>query len=455
VTSALRRSALGGRWLLVASICVACTAPSSSAPELGVTRAPVVEGEVSPTGGIEDAVLLLRTVVDEGEIVCTASLVAPNLAITARHCIAHLVPGNFRCTGQGELVSQDLGAGTLTTHFDAGGLAFYDVQTPRTAPVAQGLQILSTYSDSICTNDLAFVVLDRDVALPVLPLRQNARARFGEAVTLVGYGFDTMMASGNELDYTTQPRTHNAHLTVADVGAATDDGISSAPPRTLVVEGPSGCVGDSGGPLIASDTGAVLGVYSLLNGTSCLAPDAQNFFTHVPDFGALAGQAFAAANAMPTPEANGSETGGNAGEPAGAETGGAENGEAGAPSAGAPTESNGGAPASVGGTGGSGTGGSASSEGGAANAPSELAGQGGTPSAEASGGTPNATGGAGTPATTQLAHSQHGGGCALTTGDARGGEGAWLLGLVAILERVFGVRARSRCRGRLRAGLRR
>jgi V8-like Glu-specific endopeptidase len=53
----------------------------------------------------------MRTVVDEGEIVCTASLVAKNLAITARHCVAHLVPGDFRCTAQGELESDEPGAG--------------------------------------------------------------------------------------------------------------------------------------------------------------------------------------------------------------------------------------------------------------------------------------------------------------------------------------------------------
>jgi hypothetical protein len=453
ITGALSSSGRLASLLLVASACGACTAPSASVAELGETRAPVVGGDVSPAGGIEDAVLLMRTVVDEGEIVCTASLVAQNLAITARHCVAHLVSGNFRCTGQGELESQDAGAGTLGMHFDATGLSFYDVKTPRTTPVAQGLQILSTLSTSICTNDLAFVVLDRDVPLPVLPMRQNGRALLGEAVTLVGYGFDDKMATGNVLDYATQPRTHNDHLTVANLGPAADGGVSSAAPRTVVVDGPSGCVGDSGGPLIARDTGAVLGVYSLLDGTSCLAPDAHNLFTHVPDFDFLAGQAFTAANAKPTPESSGSEPGeGGAGPGTG--TAGADNGEAGTSSAGAPNESNGGAPADTGGTGGFPTGGSASSEGGAANAPSD-AGQGGTPSSDATGGALNATAGAGASATTPVAPSKNEGGCSITPGGARNGESAWLVGLVAVLERVFGIRARSRRRLRLRAGFRR
>jgi hypothetical protein len=429
--------------ILVASVCGACTARAPTAFEPGETRAAVVGGEVSPTGGVEDAVLLLRTVVDEGEIVCTASLVAKNLAITARHCVAHLVPGDFRCTGQGELVSEAPGAGTLTTHFDAAGLAFYDAKTPRQAPVAQCLQILSTFSDSICTNDLAFVVLDRDVALPVLPLREQGRAEFGEAVTLVGYGFDDAMSAGNELDYTTQPRTRNAHLTIADLGPATDDGVTSAPPRTIVIEGPAGCIGDSGGPLLATATGAVLGIYSLLDGTSCLAPDARNFFTHVPDFSTLAGQAFAAADAKPTPERSGAETG-EGGAGAAASTGGAENGESGAPdagaaNAGAPNEANGGAP-----TGAPGTGGSANAEGGVPDAPDELAGQGGEAATNASGGTaPNGAGGTGAAPTTPATHPTHGG-CTMTPGEARGEGAAWLAGLVAVFERVFRIRSRSR-----------
>ncbi len=441
---------------LVVNVLGACTTRAPAASELGASRAPVVGGEVSPSGAVEDAVLLMRTVVDEGEIVCTASLVAKNLVITARHCVAHLVPGNFRCTVQGELESQDPGAGTLGMHFDATSLAFYDVKTPRSVPVAQGLQILSTLSASICTNDLAFVVLDRDVPLPVLPMRQHARALLGEAVTLVGYGFDDEMAGSNTLDYATQPRTHNAHLTVADLGPATDDGVTSAPPRTVVVEGPSGCVGDSGGPLLATATGAVLGVYSLLDGTTCLAPDARNFFTHVPDFDFLANQAFTAANAKPTPESSGPETDGNGGEPAGMATGGAENGDAGAPSAGAPNDSNGGASANAAGRGGSATGGSLNDEGGAANTPNELAGQGGTPSTDTSGGaSPTGTAGPGASATTSVAPSKNEGGCSLAPGDARATRGPWLVGLVAILERILGIRARSRRRLRLRAGFRR
>lgn len=438
--------------LLVAIACAACTAGSRGGSELAESAAPVVGGEVSPAGGSEDAVLLMRTVVDEGEIVCTASLVAKNLAITARHCVAHLVAGDFRCTAQGELESDEPGAGSLGMHFDATELAFYGVNTPRTTPVARGAQILSTLSTSICTNDLAFVVLDREVPLPVLPMRQHGRALLGEAVTLVGYGFDDAMAGGNVLDYATQPRTHNQLLTVADLGPAGEEGVSSAPPRIVVVDGPSGCVGDSGGPLLARDTGAVLGIYSLLDGTSCLAPDARNLFTHVPDFAYLAAQAFTAAGATPVPEPAGSTAGEGGGGPAGG--GGAENGEGGAVSAGAPNDASA-SGSGGGGTGGSGTTGPANGEGGAPRTPSDRAGEGGSPATNPTGGTSSNAAGAGAPASPAGTHAKHHAGCAVTPGGARGGAGAWLVALVAVLEGIFGIPARSRRRRGLRARLRR
>ncbi|HEX5100685.1 MAG TPA: trypsin-like serine protease [Polyangiaceae bacterium] len=286
-------------------------------------REPVVDGERSPAGGVEDAVLLLRTELDGDELICSASLVAPNLVATARHCVSYLGRGIFSCTAQGELVSVDSGAGELGTHLEAAKLEFFSGTTPRTEPIAYGEEVLSTLSETICTNDIAFVVLDRAVDLPVLPLRLEGKAKRGELVTLVGYGLDNAMSQTNKLDYETQPRTQNDELVIADVGPLQSGQVSTIPPRSLLVEGPAGCLGDSGGPLLARETGAVLGVYSLLGGESCLQADARHLFTHVPLFPLLTEQAFEAAGAEPTPEpvTEPSGEGGGAGEGPGASGG--------------------------------------------------------------------------------------------------------------------------------------
>lgn len=401
-----------------------------------MTRSPVVGGGPSPSGGIEDAVLMLRVVLGSGELVCSSSLVAPNLVVTARHCVSYFVDGQFTCTVQGELQSTDPNAGTLGSDFDASTIEFYDGHTPRTQPIAFGKQVISSLSDSVCTNDLAFVVLDRKLSLPVLPLRLNGRARIGEAVTLVGYGFDDAMAGGDFLDVSTQGRTHNSSLVIDDVGPVGNDGVTSAPPRTIVIQGPSGCVGDSGGPLLAHETNAVLGVDSLSDASSCLSSSVRNFFTHVPDFKLLTNDAFTAAGYAPTPEPS-SDPGSasNAGDGGAA----AENESAGAPAIGGADAANeagrgnstrGGATddsrAGTGGTGQLTSAGAPSSEGGAAST--------------SSGGSGNA----GMPSHASAPRPRRDSGCALAPGSAPF-PGAWpLVGLVTVLERIFGVRRRAR-----------
>ena len=264
-------------------------------------RVPIVYGEPSPAGGVEDAVLLLRTAVDGQELLCTASLVAKNLALTARHCLAHLIQGPFNCTVRGELIDNPDGAGRIGLDLPANTLEFYGGSLPRGEPVARGSSIVSTFSDTICVNDIAFVVLDRMVDLPLLPLRLSGSARVGEAVTFVGYGMDETQS--DTIDFRTQERRRKTGLTIAAIGPdSLDQGVTTVAPRTLVVEGPSGCVADSGGPLLDAATRAVVGVYSTLDGMSCVDPSVRHEFVHVPPFWSLAEDAFRSAGAAPNVE---------------------------------------------------------------------------------------------------------------------------------------------------------
>jgi hypothetical protein len=412
------------------ALAAACATPGRE--QIAVTHAPVVGGEPSPLGGIEDAVLMLRIAFDSGELVCTSSLVAPNLVLTARHCVSHFVDGNFSCTVQGELESVDLNAGVLGTDFDASIIEFYDGHTPRTQPIAHGAQVISTLSDTVCTNDLAFVVLDRALLLPVLPLRLEGRARRREAVTLVGYGFDDAMAGGDFLDVESQLRTHNANLTIDDVGPLSKSDVTVTPPRTVVIEGPSGCVGDSGGPLLANDTHALLAVDSLSVDGSCTDEHVRNLFTHVPDFQPLIDDAFAAAGYEPTSETP-DEPGtmseaGRGGAPDSLEAGGAPSAGTGTNSAGE-TATGGSAEQPPDGAGGSSaTGGVLTGEGGAA--PSD----GGAPTTNI-GGTPGTA--HSRPSPPRASH-----GCMLAPGADPNVPAGPFLALMAVLERIFHVRRR-------------
>jgi hypothetical protein len=260
---------------------------------------PIVKGERS--GAEQDGVVLLRAELeDKSELLCSASLVGPNLILTARHCVAYLSDGQFSCTVRGEPVDNPTGGGRLGLHLPAESLEIYGRETPRKTILAHGQQIISTLSPTVCNNDLAFVVLDTSLELPLVPMRLGRSARAHEAAVLVGYGLD---GEQQVLDYRTQPRAQKRDLEIEAVGPdSVADGVTTVPPRALILETPSGCVGDSGGPLLAQETGAILGVYSLQQGDSCTAPDVRHRMTHVPPFQALIDEAFTAAGCEPLSE---------------------------------------------------------------------------------------------------------------------------------------------------------
>jgi hypothetical protein len=286
-------------WLgVLLPLAVACAGPKAG--PIGGVRERVVYGDPSPMGGAEDAVLLLRTTIDGGELLCSASLVAKNLALTARHCVARVVQGPFNCTPRGELVDNPDAAGRIGADLPADSIEFYGGATPRQAPLARGKKLISTLSSSVCLNDVAFVVLDRDVDIAPLALRLESTTHVGEEMVLVGYGLTESQSAF--IDYRSQPRLRKPGLEIADIGPdSIDEGVTSVAPRTLVLKGPSACVADSGGPLL-SGAGAVVGVYSLLDGTSCVDRDVRNDFAHVPPFRGLIDQAFEAARATAVPE---------------------------------------------------------------------------------------------------------------------------------------------------------
>lgn len=316
----------GGTWALVSL--VALLAACSAQPPIEVSRELIVAGEES--GPEQDGVLLIRTLADDDKNpLCSASLVAPNLLLTAQHCVSYVSNGLFSCNTRGELTNNEDGGGQLGLSLPPEKIEVYDGARPRQAPVARGAQIISTHSTNVCQNDIAFVVLDTSLDLPIIPMRLGRSAAVGELGVLVGYGMD---AGQQFIDYRVQPRNQKRDQEVRGVGPDTlEDGVTTLPPRTLRLEGPSGCIGDSGGPLLSQVTGAVLGVYSLQASVACASPDAVHQLVHVPPFQLLVEDAFEAAGATPRLEEEPEPTGASGAAGAGgaeAEPRGGEGGEA-------------------------------------------------------------------------------------------------------------------------------
>jgi hypothetical protein len=327
--------------LAVAALLTACGGHEAGESDPAAERLPVLNGE--PSGPEDDHVVYL---ISTGERVirrCSGTLVAPNLVLTARHCISNFMEGTFTCTPEGELAAGSVGGG-IGDLVPAENIHVHIGVDPDDAgePAAVGAEAFVVQTTSICRNDIALVLLDRSLPnLPVAALRLDAGNEKGEPLRAVGYGLDHESVIGvrNTLD----------GLRIDQVGESEFQPEGDpVPPRTFSTRGPALCLGDSGGPVFA-DTGAQTGILSQVVGP-CEAATARNVFTQVAPFArALIEPAFEAAGAEPIREMGSGATG--AGGEGGAGTGGT--GAGGGSSGGASPE--GGSPA--GGAGGLETGG--------------------------------------------------------------------------------------------------
>jgi MYXO-CTERM domain-containing protein len=237
---------------------------------------------------------------------CTAALIAPSVLLTALHCVSHITLAPFTCnrdgTGSGNHELGELDNPAL--------IGVYTGAFPGSEPAAHGIKLFGTGSTSACYQDLALMVLDRELDQPLVPIRLGAPAKPGELTRVIGYGFTEDQTGGT--------RRVRDNVLVLDVGF---DGLGSEsnftlPYTILIGEGP--CQGDSGGPLLSQATGAVLGVASLGFGP-CSGSAVTAAYTHAAPFESLVREALEYAGEEPLLEDPGtggtSGAGGEAGEP--------------------------------------------------------------------------------------------------------------------------------------------
>jgi hypothetical protein len=272
-TSNTRSSSNRFRSLIaVAALALASAAACSSPTPPSLPASSGVEvDQVESVKGIPDpsdqdpAVLALEIA---GAELCTGTLVAPDVVLTARHCVSVTV-SIVTCPSSQPQVLGERPASTIRV------LAGSEVSSSK--EVARGKQIFVPASDSLCDADIALVLLDKAVK-NVEPLDvSTAGVAPGAFVDSIGYGRpDDGGAAGTKL-----VRDHveiiEATTTEFEVGEAT-------------------CQGDSGGPALDETTGEVLGVVSR-GGSSCAGPGARNVYTRTDAFAALIAEAIAVGEA--------------------------------------------------------------------------------------------------------------------------------------------------------------
>jgi len=96
-----RSRAVGYGGQLALALCTAC---AEYGEDPANSRQSLLNAE--PSGPEDDAVVQLVSVHESGPHRCTGTLIAANLVLTARHCVANHVLGDFDCDPNGDLVSR-------------------------------------------------------------------------------------------------------------------------------------------------------------------------------------------------------------------------------------------------------------------------------------------------------------------------------------------------------------
>jgi hypothetical protein len=217
-----------------------------AAVTLFATRASaIVDGTVDTT---RPDVLLLQDDTLAG-FRCTATLIAPNLVITARHCVGKRSTGTTLCKGG----ATDEGAQSLPNYAgDVAASPMYFSASPSSPLLARGAAVYDDGSTTTCAHDLALIGLDRSInGITPAQLRSTTVA-VGDDLVAMGFGWTDRAAMINATER--MKGTTSVLALGATVTSFKPFGDASAMSEPLAIANGEVAVngltmtGDSGGP---------------------------------------------------------------------------------------------------------------------------------------------------------------------------------------------------------------